>query len=73
MGAGDRRLSTRGEVAQLVEQWTENPRVPGSIPGLATILLFLSFSQFRQKIISLKLKESVVGPQGILSCLWDSS
>ncbi len=27
-----------GEIAQLVEQRTENPRVPGSIPGLATIL-----------------------------------
>ena len=26
-----------GEIAQLVEQRTENPRVPGSIPGLATI------------------------------------
>ena len=25
-----------GEVAQLVEQWTENPRVDGSIPSLAT-------------------------------------
>ena len=27
-----------GEIAQLVEQGTENPRVPGSIPGLATTL-----------------------------------
>jgi hypothetical protein len=26
-----------GQIAQLVEQRTENPRVPGSIPGLATI------------------------------------
>ena len=25
-----------GEIAQLVEQRTENPCVPGSIPGLAT-------------------------------------
>ena len=25
-----------GQVAQLVEQWTENPRVGGSIPPLAT-------------------------------------
>lgn len=25
-----------GQIAQLVEQRTENPRVPGSIPGLAT-------------------------------------
>ena len=28
-----------GEIAQSVEQRTENPRVPGSIPGLATIPL----------------------------------
>ena len=27
-----------GQIAQLVEQGTENPCVPGSIPGLATIL-----------------------------------
>ena len=25
-----------GQVAQLVEQWAENPCVPGSIPGLST-------------------------------------
>jgi hypothetical protein len=25
-----------GQVAQLVEQWTENPRVGGSIPSLTT-------------------------------------
>ena len=28
-----------GQVAQLVEQWTENPRVGGSIPPLATMNL----------------------------------
>ncbi len=27
-----------GQIAQLVERRTENPCVPGSIPGLATIL-----------------------------------
>ena len=27
----------RGTLAQLVEQWTENPCVPGSIPGGTTI------------------------------------
>ena len=27
----------RGEIAQLVEQGTENPCVPGSTPGLATL------------------------------------
>ncbi len=26
----------RGALAQLVEQWTENPCVPGSIPGGTT-------------------------------------
>ncbi len=26
-----------GAIAQLVEQWTENPCVPGSIPGGTTI------------------------------------
>ncbi len=33
-----------GEIAQSVEQRTENPRVPGSIPGLATIPLTHSVS-----------------------------
>ena len=33
-----------GEIAQLVEQRTENPRVPGSIPGLATISLHPLFA-----------------------------
>ena len=37
-----RRAHGRGErfaqIAQLVEQWTENPRVAGSIPALGTIL-----------------------------------
>jgi hypothetical protein len=28
-----------GQLAQSVEQRTENPRVPGSIPGLATIFI----------------------------------
>ena len=28
-----------GWVAQLAEQWTENPRVAGSIPAPATLLL----------------------------------
>ena len=26
----------RGTLAQMVEQWTENPCVPGSIPGGTT-------------------------------------
>jgi hypothetical protein len=29
-----------GRIAQLVEQRIENPRVPGSIPGSATIFFF---------------------------------
>jgi hypothetical protein len=29
-------LSVEGTLAQLVEQWTENPCVPGSIPGGTT-------------------------------------
>ena len=31
----------QGWIAQLVEQRTENPRVPGSIPGPATICMAL--------------------------------
>ena len=33
------RLKECGSLAQSVEQWTENPCVPGSIPGAATIFL----------------------------------
>ncbi len=29
-------FKTTGALAQLVEQWTENPCVPGSIPGGTT-------------------------------------
>jgi hypothetical protein len=32
------RKYSEGQVAQSVEQWTENPRVGGSIPPLATII-----------------------------------
>ena len=35
----DRSASPNGQVAQLVEQGTENPRVGGSIPSLATFFL----------------------------------
>ena len=34
---GAATLASSGQVAQLVEQGTENPRVGGSIPSLATI------------------------------------
>jgi hypothetical protein len=33
----------QGQVAQSVEQGTENPRVGGSIPSLATLIFFLVF------------------------------
>jgi hypothetical protein len=36
-----------GQVAQLVEQRTENPRVGGSIPSLATISSFNIKTPFR--------------------------
>ena len=40
----------KGQVAQLVEQWTENPRVGGSIPPLATISLLKEPRQFKATI-----------------------
>ena len=36
-----KRPGLRGQVAQLVEQGIENPRVGGSIPSLATFLLLV--------------------------------
>ena len=30
-------LNCKGTLAQMVEQWTENPCVPGSIPGGTTL------------------------------------
>ena len=35
-----------GALAQLVEQWTENPCVPGSIPGGTTSLKSLQIEGF---------------------------
>ena len=32
------QIAENAQIAQLVEQRTENPRVPGSIPGLGTII-----------------------------------
>ncbi len=40
----------KGWVAQLVEQRTENPRVPGSIPGPATIPNQLILSHLHKAI-----------------------
>jgi hypothetical protein len=34
----------KGQVAQLVEQWTENPCVAGSIPALTTLSSIASIS-----------------------------
>jgi hypothetical protein len=39
---------THGEVAQLVEQRTENSRVTSSILVLATILLYFTLSDLRR-------------------------
>ena len=33
----EKGLEAQGQVAQLVEQWTENPCVGGSIPSLSTV------------------------------------
>ena len=35
-------LNCKGTLAQMVEQWTENPCVPGSIPGGTTKTTHLS-------------------------------
>ena len=43
-------LPAHGQVAQSVEQWTENPRVGGSIPPLATI----PFKYLRQRSLHSK-------------------
>ena len=45
------------QVAQSVEQWTENPRVGGSIPPLATLNFNFDQSLFRK--ICVKLVASV--------------
>src|SRR5690348_8577924 len=62
------RTSTRsrryGQVAQLVEQRTENPRVGGSIPPLATIPISL-----RQDLINLPF---VIPAKAGTQCLCDA-
>ena len=40
------RKSFGGQVAQLVEQWTENPRVGGSIPPLATTWFLIKSASY---------------------------
>ena len=44
--AGPPAGTHRGQVAQLVEQRIENPRVDGSIPSLATISKFMICMRF---------------------------
>ena len=41
----------RGQVAQLVEQRTENPRVDGSIPSLATTSNSMNCNVFRAAVL----------------------
>ena len=43
-----------GALAQLVEQWTENPCVPGSIPGGTTCLKALIYEGFFLIIITIE-------------------
>ena len=42
-----------GQIAQLVEQWTENPRVAGSIPALATFYFGMGFQPSRPRVLGL--------------------
>ncbi len=44
-----------GEIAQSVEQGTENPRVPGSIPGLATIKT--GYTRYISRLLCFKANE----------------
>ena len=38
--------NAKGTLAQMVEQWTENPCVPGSIPGGTTLTQIEIFGFF---------------------------
>jgi hypothetical protein len=51
-----------GLVAQLVEQWTENPRVGGSIPSQAT-------NPLMDEDTARSLAREVIGPCGLLDHL----
>ena len=48
----------QGTLAQLVEQWTENPCVPGSIPGGTTKKPETLFRVFCFHIVNLRLLPS---------------
>ena len=48
-------LKSQGTLAQMVEQWTENPCVPGSIPGgttktLDNPMIFMGFLFVKIKV-----------------------
>jgi hypothetical protein len=60
-----RQVRIRGEIAQLVEQWPEEPRVLGSSPSLATNLFFLTHAGVAQLIERFLAKEEV---QGLSPC-----
>ena len=53
-------VPSKGQVAQLVEQWTENPRVGSSILSLATIFSII-FARF------IDLKEVTDKPKSVIS------
>ena len=46
-----------GTLAQMVEQWTENPCVPGSIPGGTTETRIAIFGFFVFKIVVVLLRQ----------------
>ena len=48
-------MQLKGWVAQLAEQWTENPRVGGSIPPPATVVL-----RTRKELIRLWLNSPLI-------------
>ena len=51
-----------GRIAQSVEQWIENPRVGGSIPPPATIILMHEFRFWIERLMIDRLKGSIPGP-----------
>ena len=51
IGCGIFRAAPAAQVAQLVEQRTENPRVGGSIPSLGTTPLSIDVDQSRSDLL----------------------
>ena len=52
--------ASNGWVAQLAEQWTENPRVGGSIPPPATSLLYELGDKLRSNFLAVLLIEPLL-------------